>query len=361
MRATSRRSRPRASRRLQEKGRTDTEIQKVLKPEWERQHEELVRRRSAYRFGGLSLLVSIGVFLAWMRWLRPAEGEWAGVPPGLVRVLAAARERPAPPVLHRPAASTAAAAPGPPGIDLSPLLSRRSAGDGDFDPAVVDTILQATGTRRDSILPVLQAIQARYRYLPDQALRRVCAESAITPAQVAGVASFYGQFRLTPAGAHIIRVCEGTACHVSGAVEVRNEIRRSLGMVNGCDTDPTGTFTVERVACIGSCSLAPVITVDDQIYGHLTALSVGGALKAFIDHATASGTNGHRRSRAHVHTLHPHLPPRPSLPVEIRIGSGTCGRAAGADAVHAALARSGRRVRGRSHGQGRGLQRALPS
>ena len=108
-------------------------------------------------------------------------------------------------------------------------------------------------------------------------------------------------------------------------------------MANGCDTDPTGTFTVERVACIGSCSLAPVITVDDQIYGHLTALSVGGALRAFIDHAAASGTNGHQRPRAHVHTLHPHLPPRPSLPVEIRIGSGTCGRAAGADAVHAAL------------------------
>ena len=300
---------------LREKARTDAEIQKVLKPEWDRQHEELVRRRLAYQVGGLTLLVALGVFFAWMRWLRP----------------------PAPPVLRRLDSSGAVPATGPSGIDLSPLLSRRPAGDSVVDPATIDAILQSAGTRRDSVLPVLQAIQARYRYLPETALRRVCDASAITPAQAAGVASFYGQFRLTPAGAHIIRVCEGTACHVSGAVEVRTEIRRLLGLVNGTDTDHTGTFTVERVACIGSCSLAPVITIDDQIYGHLTALSASDALRRFIDHAVASGTDGHRRAHAGVPTLHPHLPDRPSPAIEIRIGAGTCGRAAGADAVHAAL------------------------
>ena len=114
---------------------------------------------------------------------------------------------------------------------------------------------------------MLQAIQARYRYLPDAALRRVCEASDMTPAQIAGVASFYGQFRQTPTGEHIIRVCEGTACHVSGAVEVRTELRRCLGMAEGADTDPTGPFTIERVACIGSCSLAPVITIDDRSTG----------------------------------------------------------------------------------------------
>jgi len=74
---------------LKQRAKTDAEVQKVLKPEWDRQHEELVRRRNAYRYGGLTLLVAIGVFFAWMRWLRPAEGQWVGIPPRLARVLAA--------------------------------------------------------------------------------------------------------------------------------------------------------------------------------------------------------------------------------------------------------------------------------
>jgi NADH:ubiquinone oxidoreductase subunit F (NADH-binding)/NADH:ubiquinone oxidoreductase subunit E/Pyruvate/2-oxoacid:ferredoxin oxidoreductase delta subunit/(2Fe-2S) ferredoxin len=323
---------------LREKAKTDAEVQKILKPEWDRQHEELVRRRNAYRYGGLALLVAVGVFFAWMRWLRPPEGQWLGVPPRLVRTLGKARDRPAPAAVSMACAGgDATPSPGPPGIDLSPLLRHHRAEDRAVEPGAIDAILLSAGTRRDSLLPVLQAVQARYRYLPDAALRRVCEASAITPAQAAGVATFYGQFRLTPAGAHIIRVCEGTACHVAGAVEVRTELRRCLGMTDGGDTDPTGTFTVERVACIGSCSLAPVITIDDQIYGHLTALSVSGALRQFIDRAVALGGNGHRRSPTALATLHPHVPERGAPPVEIRIGSGTCGRAAGADAVHAAL------------------------
>jgi NADH:ubiquinone oxidoreductase subunit F (NADH-binding)/NADH:ubiquinone oxidoreductase subunit E/NAD-dependent dihydropyrimidine dehydrogenase PreA subunit len=322
---------------LKEQAKTDAEVQKVLKPEWDRQHEELVGRRSAYRIGGVTLLAAIGVFFAWMRWLRPDEDGWVGVPTGLARALSRVRERETPSVPSRTEARGGAPTYGPPGLDLSMLTAGRPAGDRQVEPATIDAILQSAGTRRDAVLPVLQGIQVRYRYLPDEALRRVCGASAITPAQAAGVASFYGQFRLTPAGAHLIRVCEGTACHVSGAVEVRTEIRRVLGLADGCDTDPTGTFTVERVACIGSCSLAPVITVDDQIYGHLTALSVSGALRQFIDHAAASRTNGHRRSRAGVPALHPLAARQPAPAVEIRIGSGTCGRAAGADAVHAAL------------------------
>jgi len=84
---------------LKQRARTDTEVQKVLKPEWDRQHEELVRRRNAYRYGGMALLVAIGVFFAWMRWLRPPDGQWLGVPPRLVRMLAKARDRPAPVVV----------------------------------------------------------------------------------------------------------------------------------------------------------------------------------------------------------------------------------------------------------------------
>jgi len=138
---------------LKAQAKTDTEVQKVLVPEWDRQHASLVRRRAAYRIGGLALVAAIGVFFAWMRWLRPADGQWAGVPPALARVLSKARDRPAPAALQPRAAgaSAAVAAPRPPGIDLSPLLSRRAAAERGVDPGAIDAILQAAGTRRDSI------------------------------------------------------------------------------------------------------------------------------------------------------------------------------------------------------------------
>ena len=116
--------------------------------------------------------------------------------------------------------------------------------------------------------------------------------SEMTPAQIAGVSTFYGQFRQRPVGEHIIRVCEGTACHVSGAVDVRTELCRCLGITGDADTDPSGQFTVERVACIGSCSLAPVMTIDEKIYGRLTALSGAGVLRDFVADQAAGRGNG---------------------------------------------------------------------
>ena len=321
---------------LKEQARTDASIPKLITAEFERQHLRIARRRDAYRFGGLALLIAAGVLVAWFRWLRPADGAWVGVPASIVRVLAKPRDGPrlvAPPPRDGSKGSQRAGKP----LIALPLRPPATGDTQACDPGAIDTILQATGTRRDAILPVLQAIQARYRFLPDAALRRVCESSDIGPAQLAGVASFYGQFRLTPTGEHIIRVCEGTACHVSGAVDVRTELRRCLGMSGGADTDPTGTFTVERVACIGSCSLAPVITIDDQIFGHLTALSVAGVLGDFLARDASKDTDGRgarRRSRPGLAAPVPHMA---HAPIEIRIGLGTCGRASGADAVHVAL------------------------
>ncbi|MEW5984088.1 MAG: NAD(P)H-dependent oxidoreductase subunit E [Acidobacteriota bacterium] len=334
---------------LKEEARIDGDVAKILNPEFDRQHEALVRRRNAYGRGGLALLISIGVFFAWVRWLRPAPAEWIGVPASLAHLLSAAPDAPGAVV---PPARRARRAVGPaPGGHVPAASSRAAAAAGARAPETamamapqvpkpaldlgpIDSILQSQGRRRDSVLPILQAIQARYRYLPEAALRRVCTESDIRPAQLAGVASFYGQFRFTPAGEHIVRVCEGTACHVSGAVEVRTELQRCLNIADGCDTDPTGTFTVERVVCIGSCSLAPVITIDDQIYGHLSALSVAAVLESFSA-LRQSGTNGKGRRRPG-----PVLPgsgPRQRDPIEIRIGVGSCGLASGARAVQTAL------------------------
>jgi NADH-quinone oxidoreductase subunit F len=293
---------------LKEKARTDTEIQKVLQPELDRQHLAAAARRKGYRAGGIILVIAAAVFVGWSRWLRPQQRREPSLE---TKKTGPSLPEPASPS-HVPRAETA-------GPDLAPI----------------DEIIKAEGSRPHSAIPILQAIQSRYRYLPDEALRRVCRTTEITPAQIAGVASFYGQFRQSPVGEHIIRVCEGTACHVSGAVEVGIELRRRLGITNGTDTDPSRRYTIERVACVGSCSLAPVIMIDEKIYGHLSALSAGRVLRDFATAGIAAGNasgnhrdcNGKNRKREITRNGH----------IEIRIGLGSCGVASGAQEVHAAL------------------------
>lgn len=145
------------------------------------------------------------------------------------------------------------------------------------DISVVDEIVARQGRGREAAIPILQAIQAHFRYLPDEALRRVCELTEITPAEIAGTSSFYSRFRRSPVGEHIIRVCHGTACHISGARHITDELRRGLAIPEGADTDPARRFTVEEVACLGCCSLAPVMMVDENTVGKLTP---AGALDA---------------------------------------------------------------------------------
>jgi NADH:ubiquinone oxidoreductase subunit E len=150
-----------------------------------------------------------------------------------------------------------------------------------LDVSFVDEAVARIGRGREMAIPLLQAIQTHYRYLPDEALRRVCEITEITPAQIAGTSSFYGQFRRSPVGEHIVKVCHGTACHVAGARQVTDELRRYLDIPEGQDTDPARQFTVEEVACLGCCSLAPVLMVDEQTAGRLTPNTAAEALKPF--------------------------------------------------------------------------------
>lgn len=147
----------------------------------------------------------------------------------------------------------------------------------DGDPAVdlsfVEAVVEREGRRKEAAIPIIQAIQSHYRYLPDEALRRVCELTEISPAQIAGVATFYAQFRRSPVGQHVVKVCLGTACHVSRALEIVEEIRRHLEIAPDADTDPTRMFTVDKVACLGCCSLAPVIMIDSETAGNLTPAS----------------------------------------------------------------------------------------
>jgi len=139
-----------------------------------------------------------------------------------------------------------------------------------LDLAFVDQIVAREGRGKEAAIILLQAIQSHYRYLPDEALHRLCELTDITPAEVAGTSSFYGQFRRSPVGKHVVRVCHGTACHVAGARQITEELRRYLKIPEGTDTDTERLFTVDEVACLGCCSLAPVLTVDGHTSGRLT-------------------------------------------------------------------------------------------
>ncbi|HEY3440745.1 MAG TPA: NAD(P)H-dependent oxidoreductase subunit E [Paludibaculum sp.] len=147
-----------------------------------------------------------------------------------------------------------------------------------IDLAFVDDVVAREGRGPEAAIPILQAIQAHFRYLPDEALRRVCELTEITPAQIAGTSSFYSRFRRSPVGEHIVRVCHGTACHVAGARQITDELRRELKIAEGEDTDPSRTFTIEEVACLGCCSLAPVVMVGEHTAGNLTPATACDAL-----------------------------------------------------------------------------------
>ena len=137
----------------------------------------------------------------------------------------------------------------------------------------VDELVGQYGKGKEAAIVFLQAIQSHYGYLPDEVLRRLCELTEITPAQVAGTSSFYGQFRNRPMGRHHVRVCHGTACHVAGARQIHDELRRYLAIPENADTDAERMFTVGEVACVGCCSLAPVLIVDGQTAGRLTPSS----------------------------------------------------------------------------------------
>ena len=202
------------------------------------------------------------------------------------------------------------------------------------DLGFVDETIDRLGRGPGAVIPILQAIQAHERYLPDEALKRVCDRTDITPAQIAGVSSFYTKFRRTPMGRHLIKVCHGTACHVAGARAITDEIRRTLHIGPDADTGPDGLFTIQEVACLGCCTLAPVVQIDEVTYGHLAPDTVADVLAASLE-AQQNGAARHgRRSTGRAGR-------EPAAPLgEIRIGLGSCCVAAGSGKVHQALERA---------------------
>ncbi|MEJ2745912.1 MAG: NADH-quinone oxidoreductase subunit NuoE, partial [bacterium] len=134
--------------------------------------------------------------------------------------------------------------------------------------------------RRGSLIPLLQNTQEIFGYLTEKALRTIAESRGISLAHVYGVATFYGQFRLTPIGKNVITVCHGTACHVAGAERISEAIERELGIKTG-DTTPDHRFTLCDAACLGCCSLSPVVMINKTVYGKLTPAKIPAILKKF--------------------------------------------------------------------------------
>lgn len=202
-------------------------------------------------------------------------------------------------------------------------------------PATVDLtfVEQALGEHgRDSgaLIPLLQALQDHYGYLPEPALQRLVERTGIPAATVCGVASFYDQLRRQPAGRHHVQVCRGTACHVAGAERVEEELRCRLGIQPGQDTDAARRFTVEPVACLGTCTLAPVVKVNGTTLGHVT-----------VDHVFDWVSE--QAAWAEAHAVRPDtemLAAREAAAgaqVEIRVGLGSCCVAKGSNWLYQAL------------------------
>jgi len=145
----------------------------------------------------------------------------------------------------------------------------------------VREILEAFPTgRRETLIPLLQAMQERFGFLPEDALGAIGKHLGVSAAKVYGVATFYNQFRLQPVGTHTIKVCRGTACHVRGSKLLLDTLSGELGVRPG-DTTPDGEFTLETVACLGACSIAPVVTVNEDFHGALQPRDVGKLVKQY--------------------------------------------------------------------------------
>jgi NADH-quinone oxidoreductase subunit E len=134
------------------------------------------------------------------------------------------------------------------------------------------------GDQKGILIPLLQSAQDFYGYIPISAIEYISEIVNIPPADIYGVVTFYSQFRLKPLGKYVIKICEGTACHVNGAKNILKMLQNDLGITLG-ETSDNGLFTLQSVACLGCCSLAPVIMVNDKTYGNLSPNKIQSIIK----------------------------------------------------------------------------------
>ncbi|MBI9052519.1 MAG: NADH-quinone oxidoreductase subunit NuoE [Bacteroidales bacterium] len=149
------------------------------------------------------------------------------------------------------------------------LQEKESATQTSVDLSLIDPLIKKYKSKKGNMIPILQGTQNFYGYLPAEAFIKISELTGLKLSEMYGVATFYTQFRLNPVGKHIVKVCHGTACHVQNATTISEAIEDALGIKDG-ETTENGLFTLESVACLGCCSLAPVMMIGDETYAKLT-------------------------------------------------------------------------------------------
>ncbi len=140
-----------------------------------------------------------------------------------------------------------------------------------IDKRKLDEIIQSYGGKKSYLIAMLQKVQEIYRYLPEDAMTYIGTKvEGLSPATVYGVATFYAQFSLEPKGKYEIKVCDGTACHVRGSMPVLEAVKKKIQLTDGKMTTENGMFSLETVSCLGACSLAPAMVINEKIYPKMT-------------------------------------------------------------------------------------------
>lgn len=148
-----------------------------------------------------------------------------------------------------------------------------------MDFSVIDAILQSNGYKQQAIISVLQDIQEHYRYLPREVFPYLADKMGMSEASIYSIATFYENFSLEPKGKYVIKICDGTACHVRKSIPILERLRSDLGLSETKKTTDDRNFTVETVSCLGACGLAPVLTVNDVVHPEMTPDKASELLK----------------------------------------------------------------------------------
>ena len=141
----------------------------------------------------------------------------------------------------------------------------------------LDDILSRYSKNRENLIPLLQEVQEGFGYLPEEAMELVADFLKLSNSTIYAVSTFYAQFKFTPTGKRLVKICRGTACHVRGGAQVLREVEKQLDIKPG-ETTKDLEYTLELIACFGSCALAPVMVIDNTVYGRMTTTKVGPTL-----------------------------------------------------------------------------------
>jgi len=149
-------------------------------------------------------------------------------------------------------------------------------------------ILDRNGRDASRLIPILQEVQAEYRYLPEEIMTFIATSLGISPARVFGVATFFSHFALVPKGKYVVRVCDGTACHVKKSTDLLNALYKKLNLSPEKPTSPDLLFTIETVSCLGACGLAPAVVINEDVHGQMTPAKTTALIDEIIKKETAN-------------------------------------------------------------------------